>query len=192
MKARKRQHSAPGKTEAPGKPPSIGRKRKAKPAGKRMTRTQISAFMPIDFRTLGRNLALPDAPRPDEHMRWDYEDVRAWCLKVKTDGRHAAPTATKGSELREKLLEAELEAKAFDLGVKRGQFIERTQIKPAVTAFNTQLTDDLRAKFEFELPSKYAGKNLIECQQLNVAAIDYVLRRLKEGQAPVLPKEGAA
>jgi hypothetical protein len=82
----------------------------------------------------------------------------------------------------------EAEDMAIDLSVKRGQFVDKKSIEPVIASFMAALTDDLRAKFEGELPQKYEGKTAAERAKLNADGIDYVLGRLKSGARPLTSK----
>ena len=64
-------------------------------------------------------------------------------------------------------------------------FSGATGIEPAISGMMQGLTADMRAKLEFELPDKYAGCGAIQCKEMNAAAIDWILRRLKDGAAAV-------
>lgn len=159
---------------------TVGRKSALK-LGDRLNRLQIAKRSGLDRATVTKYLAAEGAPPPDERMCWSFKAAMEWFAQV-------APIAGGGSEmkkLREAKLRVEAEEAAFDFGIKRGRYIEREEIGPAIAAFNAQLTADLRAKFEFELPAKYDGKKTVERQALNAAAIDWILKRLKHGQEAI-------
>jgi hypothetical protein len=153
-------------------------KRRVVNVGDRLSRSQMALRAHMDRGTLAKYLAMEGAPKPDERELFSYTEVMAWIQRN-------APTLASSEELRklkESILRMEADDKAIDLAVKRGRLVDKMKIVPAVAAFNTQLTDDLRTKFEMELPPKYEGKSRIERQQMNADAIDWVLRRLKAGQ----------
>ncbi len=173
-------------------PPTAEKPASGRGAGKavRISKAGIAAALQINRNTVGSYLALPDAPRP-RRRKYDLEEVRAFISGKTTKGILDNERKGKTLDLRETLLTTRAEEAAFDLGVKRGKYVERELVEPAIVAFNGQLTADLQALFEQELPAKYAGKSQIECQLLNAEAIDRVLKRLRAGQASLVGK-GAA
>lgn len=174
-------------------------KRKAKNAPKRpgrravkvgdwLTRTQIAFRAKVDRATVTKYLDLPGAPEPDDRGRFSYRQTIGWMERNAT----TSAGSPKMREHREAIARIEAETKAFDLGVKRGEFVERTKIAPAIAAFMAALTADLQAKFERELPAKYEGKTLAERAALNASGVDFVLRRLKNGARPLTGESPAA
>lgn len=158
-----------------------GRKRKAG-EGKRLTRSQIALRSGINRETVSQYLARDGAPKPDGDMRYDYDSALAF---IKANAPKVGQQSPEMAQMREALLRIQLEKEQIELAVQRGRYVDKTKIVPAIAGFNTQLTDDLRMKFESELPPKYEGKNRVERQQMNADAIDWVLRRLKAGQRPL-------
>lgn len=150
--------------------------------GERLARTEIALRAGIDRETVTKYLRMPGAPAADHGGRYSYRDALAWIEKK-------APRAMGGGEnlgkLREQGLKLKNELASLDLAIRRSEFVEKRRIQPAVLAFCKQLTDDLRAKFEYELPGKYDGRSVAEKRQLNAEAIDWVLTRLKAGAAPI-------
>jgi hypothetical protein len=176
----------PRKKKAKAKEAPRGRAR-VSGVGSRLTRTQIGTKSGIDRGTLTKYLSMQGAPDPDEAGRFDYGAVLRW---VQQNSKTAHGSAEIRS-LKEQLLRTEAEAKAFDLGVKKGAYVEREKIEPTIAAFMASLTADLQAKFELELPAKYEGKTLAERTELNAAAVDFVLKRLRDGAKPLVRKEAA-
>lgn len=172
----------PGKRgRKPAKVKRLGRRHAAR-VGDRLTRSQIAERARIDRGTVSKYLAMEGAPRPDKQIRYSYRAAMDWI------DRQAPRIASNSEEMRkikESKLRMEAEDMAIDLAVKRGQYVDKATIEPAIATFMAQLTDDLRTKFEQELPPKYEGRKTIERQQLNAAAIDWVLLRIKTGTEPL-------
>ncbi len=150
--------------------------------GEWLTRSQIALRAGIDREGVSRYLGMEGAPKPNKKMMFHFKTAVEWIKK------NAPRLGTSGEEMRSinltiKRLDAE--EKALDLAVKKGEFVEKKTIAPTVAAFMGQLTADLMSEFEQRLAPKYAGKTAIECQQMNAAAIDWVLKRLKAGASPI-------
>lgn len=164
--------------EAKPAKPSRGRRHVVN-AGEWLTRSQIALRAGIDRETVSKYLGLAGAPKPDARMRFHYKRAMEWIGK--TAPRLSAGNNEEMRALRESLLRMDVEERAIELGVKKGQFIERAKIKPAIDAVMGKLTVDLQDVFERELPGKYKGRTSIECVELNAAAVDRVLKRMREG-----------
>lgn len=145
--------------------------------------SQIALRAKIDRETVTKYMRMEGAPAPDDARRYNYRAALAW---IEKHAPRVAGNSTELNELRKTQLRIKNEIAEIDLKVKRGQFFDKREIEPAILKFNTQLTADLQAKFEQELPTKYAGKSVAEIQQLNAAAVDWVLTRLKDGQKPIV------
>lgn len=167
------------KKKAPAKPRG---RRRVVGVGEWLPKTQIAYRAKMNREIVAKYLAMEGAPKPNEQQCYRYADVMAFI------GKHAprlSPGNDEGKTTRQAILKLQLEDMEIDLKVKRGLYIAKDEIEPAITEFMTALTEDLRAKFEFELPGKYEGMTTAERQRANIDAIDYVLRRVKEGSKPI-------
>lgn len=160
------------------------RGRKVTPAsGEWLSRSQLALRGKIDRGTLARYLAMKGAPRPNDKMRFPFTRVMEFVRRV---APHAGTEAGGESrKLRERLLQIEVEEREHDLAVKRGRTVDKARIDPVLASMFGQLTEDLRSKFERELPMKCPGKTPVEIMQMNAVAIDWVLTRLKNGAEPI-------
>lgn len=163
------------------KPKPRGRKRVVS-VGDRLTRTQIALRAKIDRETVSKYLAMDGAPKPDGQMRYSYKAALAW---IEKNAPRLASSSDEMRKIKESILRMEAEDMAIDLAVKRGRYVDKVTIEPTIAAFMAQLTDDMRTKFEQELPPKYERMTTVERQQSNAAAIDWVLTRIKSGAAPI-------
>lgn len=127
--------------------------------------------------TLDRYLNLPDAPKPDKAKTYDVIAVTEFIGANST--RAGEKDAIKA--LRAKKLGLECERIALELNVERGNFVSRSEIVPAIARLWGELHALCRQKFEFELPSRYVGKNAIECAQINIEALEHIDKRFKAG-----------
>jgi hypothetical protein len=147
-----------------------------------MSRSQIALRAGIDRETVTKYLAQPGAPQPNAKNLYEYHITVEWI-------RSMAPKLNAGSDEMKaiKLAMAKMQREDFeiDLNVKRGLYVEKKAIEPTIAAFMAQLTDDLRNKFEQELPGKYEAKSTVERAKINADAIDFVLTRMKTGAAPI-------
>lgn len=157
---------------------------KLKRSGDRLTRTGVAARLKLDRGTLSGYLNMEGAPKPDAHGLFSVEEVRAWHEANAT----RTPNNSAMRELKETIMRMEAEERGIELGIKKGLYIAKSKILPAVSEFNRQLTEDLVNKFEMELPGKYPGKKTVEIAKMNADAIVWVLTRLKHGQRAVVPE----
>lgn len=147
-----------------------------------MTRSEIARRSKLDRETIRKYLATEGAPRPNKRQLYNYKAVLAW---VEAQSPKLSANSDEMKRIKESLLRMEEEDARIDLNVKRGLYVEKEKILPAIQAFCAQLTVDLRAKFEQELPPKCIGRTAIDVQRMNAEAIDWVLTRLKGGAKPI-------
>lgn len=145
--------------------------------GDKLTRTQISKRLGMDRGTLAKYLGMEGAPKPDERNRYSLKAVEAWreanALRI---GNTQEMRTIKEAQARLELQKSELE-----FGIMQNRYVPRTEIRPGIEAVMGRLTVDMTAIFEGEIPPKCAGKTTIEIRELMAAAVDRVLKRMKEG-----------
>lgn len=144
----------------------------------RFLKVELSKRLDCDPKTLRKYLAMPDAPKPDRAGKYDLEEVALHIQKH-------APRAAQSDDikqLRAKKLSLECEKIALAIATERGEYVRMSEVSPVIAAFNAELTANMRAKLEYELPPKCVGKNEIEIRQMIKEAIITILTRLKEGQ----------
>lgn len=152
------------------------------PSGDRANRSQIAARLGIDRRMVLRYLAMEEAPQPDAKKRYDFAAARKWIFE---QSARKSQNAEEMKAIADSMKRMEHEDMALDLAEKRGRLVDRKKIEPAIASFCSQLTEDLRNKFEFELPPKYEGLDRAGRAKLNADAIDWILLRLKNGAAQI-------
>ncbi len=154
--------------------------------GEWLTKSQIALKGHLDSVTVAKYLDLDGAPKPNEKRQFHFKTVMEWIQA--NSNRVAGANSVEMRKLKEAVLRIDAEERAFDFGVKRGQYVAMTEIEPAIAAFCSQLTADLRQKFEFELPDKYEGKGAVDRKVMNAEGIDWVLKRLKAGTGALVSK----
>jgi hypothetical protein len=122
------------------------------------------------------------APAADAKKRHDFRAAKDW---IEKNAARISAGTEEMKRIKESIVRMEAEDMALDLAEKRGRLVDKKKIEPAIAAFCSQLTEDLRNKFEFELPPKYEGLDRAARGKLNADAIDWVLTRLKNGAAPL-------
>lgn len=161
---------------------SRGRRRVVS-AGDRLSRSQIALRSNIDRETVTKYLALKGAPKPDDKMRFDYQEALAWIDK---NAPRAGAGGDEQKKLRTELLRVQLELAQIQLATEKGESMRKADFGPTISAFMSDLTKNLVDIFEKELPSKLHGLSTVEIAALNAAGIDRVLKRLKAGAAPLV------
>lgn len=154
--------------------------------GRRLLKMDLARELGISRVTLDGylNRKTPPPPKPDDKRRYSVDEV----AKYIADNSTKAVSSEEMRKLRERMLSIQVEREHLELETLRGRYIPKGEIEPAIAAFVGQLTEDLRLKFEMELPAKYSGRTVIERQKLNADGIDWVLRRLKSGAEKVTAK----
>lgn len=163
------------KPAKPGKKPE----KKGRPAPREgwVSKVALAAALGVTRSTIYAYLAKAEAPKPDANLRYDLAEVRAFV-------EAAGSKMIEGSviqKMREEKMRLELEALRREAAVDSGELISAKQIEPTLKSMFAALTAQLRQEFEQVLPSKYKGKTLGECQQLNADAVDRVLLELARG-----------
>lgn len=147
------------------------------PTPERLHKFALAKKLGISRPTLDKYLALDKAPQPDANETYDVAEV----------ARHIAEHATKIAEpdeikkLRARKLLAECKRIEHEYEVSASNYIHHDEIRKTLEPLMAELAALLTSKFENQLPSQYRGRSLAECQQLNAAAIDFIIQRFKTG-----------
>ena len=147
--------------------------------GRRLNKKMLAEELGISRPTLDEYLNRATAPQPDAMGTFSVEETAAYI------SRHGvrAISSEEMKRIRMTLLRIQAKEAELDLAVKQGELVAIRELEPDFALMCNQLVADLRAKFEFELPARYVGKNAVECEQMNADGIDYVLTRLKAEMA---------
>lgn len=156
---------------------------------KRLNKTHLARALDVDRKTITGYLARKGAPKPDKRGLFEVEECRVWAAKCAAMAEHGNTQVrgTRVHELKERKLALEVEEEERKAAIRAGQLVNVAEIEPALLAMFSQLKEDLVQKFEQELPSRYRGRSLAECQQMNAEGVDWVLRRLKDGAQKITP-----
>jgi hypothetical protein len=158
----------------------------SKTDAKKVTKSDLVRVLKLSRTTVQKYLLQDGAPKPDPKTGYDVAAVRNYIAEHGSGNVEGSEV----NQLRAQKQRLEIEEMEDARLLRRGELVKKSQIAPAVAAYNAGLTADLRQKFEIELPGKYKGRGMVECQQMNAEAIDWVLKRLKEGQWALGLKEG--
>ena len=152
-----------------------------------LSKSDLGRRLNISRQTIAKYLGMPGAPAADTRGCYDLAAVAGF---IGTNAPRAGE-AEGIRALRAEKLRLECARLAHELKVISGEIVPLSEIEPAIAKMMSQLTSDLQAKFEAEIPSKCAGKSVIEIKQLMAEAIDYVLTRLKHGKDAIAPEQDA-
>ncbi len=144
--------------------------------GDKLTRTQISKRIGMDRGTLAKYLAMEGAPGPDAAHRYSLAAVKAWF-----DANSPKSNTAEMRTLKEAQARLELEKSKLELDIMKNRYHLKSDIRPGIEAVMSRHSADLVSVFEGELPPKCAGKTTNEIRELMAAAVDRVMRRMKEG-----------
>lgn len=149
----------------------------------RLNRKQLGERLVLNVMTLRGYLLRGGAPKPDEQGLFDMDQVKEWAIACAATAK-AGNAAVRGSPIeRARLEKLRMEIASQRREDKRlsGELVPKKQIEPAISSLLTGLVKDMRQKFEQELPHKYRGRGLVEWQQMNAAAVDWIISRVREG-----------
>lgn len=148
---------------------------------KRLGKTELAKALKLSRPTLDSylNRKEPIPPQPDEKKRFSVDEVSAYIAKVR-DTEQENGTVTKW---RAEALKLKVERERREIARESGDWIEKSVAKKTIETVMGEFVGALRLKFEDELPSRYIGRDSIECAQLNADAIDTLLLRFRQGVA---------
>lgn len=148
----------------------------------RMVKLRLAKHFGITRNTLDAYLDKPGAPRPNQRGMYDVKRVGEFLnANVVSAGR-----SEELGTIRQRKMQLETERMQWEFARVRGEFIHKSEIAKTLVPLITEIHQALTQQFEHVLPSKYKGKSQVECQQLNVAALDEVVKRFKEGSLPLV------
>lgn len=154
---------------------------------RRLKKLPLARVLGISRTTLTKYLDRPGAPRPDSSGAYDVEKARVYCIR-RAARAVAGNTTVKESpadKLRTHRLQILTQREEFRFKKEMGEFIEKKRVIPTLDVILANWVKRMRDDFELELPWKYKGKTAIECQQMNIAAIDRIIAGFKEDSLPL-------
>lgn len=153
---------------------------KSKKPDEWLTRNAIATRMGMALSLVQRHMARPDAPAPrksDGLYAWlkseaFLQKVTKWARGGLSDGAQA---------MKDEMVALDLEAKREAAAVRRGELVNKKSMADAITALGRELFAMIKQKYVDELPTKYLGKNEVECRFLNESAFNEISMTFRAG-----------
>lgn len=146
-----------------------------------LRKVDLAPALGITRPTLDKFLFRPDAPKPDSEQRYEVELCAAYIAKAELEKQSSGKNYWEAQKARLHCQEIE-----HRIARERGEFISKAEASKTIIPIMAELGALLKQKFELELPSRYQGKDRIECAQMNAEAIDYISRRFRSGVKDLL------
>lgn len=143
----------------------------------RMRRGELARELGISWPTLARYLYMEGAPPQDAQSSYSVEDVANFIAKMKTDAEKVKGKSYWESEKAR----LHCEKIAHELATERGEFISKEELAKTIVPLMAELGLLLKQEFELVNPSRYQGKDRVECAEINAKSIDLVIRRFRSG-----------
>lgn len=157
----------------------------------RLNKSELVRDLRISRATLLKYLLRPGSPPPDAEHKYDLDAVKHFAGEESAKAKRGGATVKEGKfdKLRQEKIRMEIEHSRFLFEKARGEYIHRSEIAGTIWAVRAEEAAMYRQAFEFELPFKYKGRTAIECQQMNIEALDAIAKRVREGMLPLTGKE---
>lgn len=146
-----------------------------------MLLTSLAKAAGVEERTVRRWLKEPGAPMANQRGLYPSHKCFDFFASLGRDGKGDS----EGAAVKLRRAHAQLALEEFKVKKEMGAYVEKELIGPTLEALWAEVVKGMRDSFEFELPSKYRGKTAVECQQMNIAAIDAIIARFKQGALPI-------
>lgn len=172
------------KAKTPAPPPKkvyVRKLRRVKVPEGRMRKADLARRIGCDEKTLRKYLDQNGAPSPDRRKTYDIKAVEAW---VQDNAVGGAPRGALAA-LKIEAAKIDLEKARDSLARSRGEYISKEEASHTIVPLMTELGQLMRQLFVMELPSRYKGRDVIECSQINEAALDKVIARFRQGARPI-------
>jgi hypothetical protein len=152
-------------------------KRGPHPEEGRQRKSALARALGISRPTLDKYLYNDGAPPQDAEGTYDVEAVAEFIAKLKND---------EGNVKGKKYWESEkarlhCEQIAHNLATQRGEYISKQEASKTIVPIMAELGLLLKQEFELVNPSKYVGKDRVECAEINAKSVDLVIRRFRSG-----------
>jgi hypothetical protein len=152
-------------------------KRGPHPEEGRQRKGALARALGISRPTLDKYLYNDGAPPQDENGTYDVEAVAKFIYTSKNE---------EGSVKGKRYWESEkarlhCEQLAHNLAAQRGEYISKQEASKTIVPIMAELGLLLKQEFELVNPSKYVGKDRVECAEINAKSVDLVIRRFRSG-----------
>jgi hypothetical protein len=146
------------------------------PVKVRMKKSALARELGVSRVTLDKYLNRNRAPIPDEEFAYDVEAVAEFISRP-TDEVQKNSLASWEMEKRR----LQCEEIAMRLKIQSGKYITKEEAQKTITPLMAELGELLVKEFELVNPSKYKGRDQVECAAINRKSIDLVIGRFKQG-----------
>lgn len=158
----------------------------------RMRKSSLAEKLGVSRPTLDKYLAMEGAPAEAEDKTYDAEAVAVHIqANISTGqgaphGKHPGTQEEKGTlaSLKIEKLSLECQKLRHALEVDRGDYIKKSEAGTTIVPLMQELANLMTQKFEMELPSRYVGRDAVDCAKLNADGVDFVIERFKRGVRP--------
>lgn len=158
----------------------------------RLRKITLAEKLGVSRPTLDKFLAMEGAPEAAEDKTYDVEAVAKFIQANLglTGPAHGKREPSNGEEkqslaaLKIEKLSLECQKLRHALEVDRGDYISKREAAQTIVPIMSELGTLLTQVFENELPSRYVGRDAVDCAALNAAAIDKVIKRFRTGMQP--------
>lgn len=147
-------------------------------------KAQLAKILGISRPTLDKHLLETDSPQPNIRREWNVEEVANFIAQKKIEKSKSGVSYWDAEKKR-------LECQRISEGLARdrGEFISKKEASSTLVPLMAELGSLLRKKFELELPSRYQGRDRVECAQINASAIDDIISRFRKGAKDLIVDE---
>jgi hypothetical protein len=155
------------------------KKQKAPAEPTHMRKSELARELGISRVTLDAYLSRlePPPPQPNDDREYSIEEVAAYIGNIKN-----AAGAVKGHAFyKTEKVRLECERISQEMATKRGEFVSRGAIAAAIVPLISELDAMMEQQFVLVLPSRYKGKNTVECAEMNRTAKDLITARFRSG-----------
>jgi len=142
---------------------------------------KLAIALGISRPTLRKFIDMPNAPQPHPQKGYNIEAVRAFIQAQSAAQRqqtNAVFTDENFVKLRMREVFAKTQRQEFDLAVKKGEYVARTEIAAEISGLVSRTVTMFRRHFENELPSELVGLNAHQIAEKLKAAVTITLREL--------------
>lgn len=151
--------------------------------GPRLQKITLASKLGVSRPTLDKYLHMEGAPQPDEKGTWDVEEVTTW---IQANAREAGGGTSKDgkptlNDVRIEKLMLECTKLRNAIEVDRGDYIKKKEAARTIVPLMEELGALMTQIFENELPSRYVGRDAVDCAKLNADGCDKIVKRFREG-----------
>ncbi len=158
----------------------------------RLRKITLADKLGISRPTLDKYLGMEGAPQEGADKCYDVEGVAKFIEEnLPNKGPEHGKREPSTGEEKKSLAALKIEKLSLEcaklrhaLEVDRGDYISKREAAETIVPIMSELGSLLTQVFENELPSRYVGKDAVDCAKLNADAIDKVIKRFRTGMQP--------